>query len=122
MLLYFKCDNFKSFSDGFTFNMEPEKRMTELDYSIQTEVAGKKDVQALSASVIYGPNAAGKTSVVNAMSCMRQIVLRGNIKNADEDRTRDHVSYNMSLAPFAYQDEVRPVSFEVAFTHHGVVF
>ena len=37
MLLNFSCDNFKSFRDGFEFNMIPERRMTELDYSILTE-------------------------------------------------------------------------------------
>lgn len=82
MLLYFKCGNFKSFRDSFMFSMEPEKRMTELDYSILQEAVGENKIQALSASVIYGPNAAGKTSIVNAMSCMRQIVLRGNIRDA----------------------------------------
>lgn len=34
MLLPFKCDNVKSFQDGFTFSMVPEKRMRELEYSI----------------------------------------------------------------------------------------
>ena len=44
MLLNFSCDNFKSFQDGFQFNMIPEKRMTELDYSVLTEeIVGKKE-------------------------------------------------------------------------------
>ena len=102
MLLNFSCDNFKSFKDGFQFNMIPEKRMKELNYSILTEEAAGKTEAGLSVSVIYGPNAAGKTSIVNAMSCMREIVLRGNIRDASDDRSGDHVSCGLTLAPFAF--------------------
>lgn len=122
MLLNFACDNFKSFRDGFQFNMVPEKRMTELDYSVLTEeIAGKKET-GLSASVIYGPNAAGKTSIVNAMSCMRQIVLRGNVRDAADDRSGDHVSSGLALAPFAFRDDVAPVRFDTTFTFHGMKY
>ena len=122
MLLNFSCDNFKSFRDGFRFNMIPEKRMMELDYSILTEkIAGQKET-GLSASVIYGPNAAGKTSIVNAMSCMRQIVLRGNIRDAADDRSGDHVSSGLALAPFAFRDEAAPVHFDVTFTINSMKY
>lgn len=122
MLLNFSCDNFKSFRDGFQFNMIPEKRMTELDYSIlKEEIAGQKET-GLSASVIYGPNAAGKTSIVNAMSCMRQIVLRGNVRDAADDRSGDHVSSGLALAPFAFRDEAAPVRFDVTFTINSMKY
>lgn len=122
MLLNFTCDNFKSFRNGFQFNMRPEKRMTELDYSILTEeIMGQKE-SGLSASVIYGPNAAGKTSIVNAMSCMRQIVLRGNIRDATDDRSGDHVSSGLTLAPFAFRDDASPVRFDVTFTSDGLKY
>ena len=122
MLLNFSCDNFKSFKDGFTFNMIPEKRMTELDYSIISESITQKKEKGLSASVIYGPNAAGKTSIVNAMSCMRQIVLKGNIRNAAEDLSGDHVSSGLFLAPFAFRDDAAPVRFDVSFTFRGIKY
>ena len=122
MLLSFACENFKSFRDGFQFNMIPEKRMTELDYSILSEEIAEQKETGLSASVIYGPNAAGKTSVVNAMSCMRQIVLRGNVRDATDDRSGDHVSSGLSLAPFAFRDDVAPVRFDVTFTFRGMKY
>lgn len=122
MLLNFCCNNFKSFRDGLQFNMIPEKRMTELDYSILSEeIAGHKEM-GLSASVIYGPNAAGKTSIVNAMSCMRQIVLRGNVRDAADDRSGDHVSSGLTLAPFAFRDDVVPVRFDIIFTFNGIKY
>lgn len=122
MLLGFSCNNFKSFKDGFVFNMVPERRMTELDYSILKETIGGKGINALSVSVIYGPNAAGKTSVVNAMSCLRQVVLRGNIQDAENDLYGDRISNGMILAPFAYREDATPVSFDISFTHSGIKF
>lgn len=119
MLLNFSCDNFKSFRDGFQFNMIPEKRMKELDYSILTEEIAGQIETCLSASVIYGPNAAGKTSIVNAMSCMRQIVLRGNVRDAVDDHSGDHVSGDLTLAPFAFRDDAVPVRFDISFTTDG---
>lgn len=119
MLLDFICYNFKAFRDGFQFHMFPEKRLTELKHSlIEETIAGRKEL-GLSASVIYGPNAGGKTSIVNAMSCMRQIVLRGNIQDAVDDRNEDHVSSDLKLAPFAFRDDVAPVGFDVTFTFKG---
>lgn len=122
MLLNFTCNNFKSFRDGFQFNMIPEKRMTELNYSILAEKCIGQNEEALSASVIYGPNAAGKTSIVNAMSCLRQIVLRGNIRDVADDHSGDHVSNNLALAPFAFRDDAVPVGFDVVFTFNNLKY
>ncbi len=122
MLLNYSCDNFKSFRDGFQFNMIPEKRMKELDYSVLTEEIAGKRATGLSASVIYGPNAAGKTSIVNAMSCLKQIVLRGNVRDASDDRSGDHVSNGLVMAPFAFRDDAVPVSFDVSFTSGGIKY
>ena len=115
MLLKFCCENFKSFRDGFEFNMIPEKRMSELGYSILNKTVNGKEENAISASVIYGPNAAGKTSVVNAMSCLKQIIRRGNIKDAVDDRSGDHVSSEMNIAPFAFRSTATPITFDISF-------
>ena len=56
------------------------------------------------------------------MSCMRQIVLRGHIKDTDTDRVQDHISSSMGIAPFAFSKEPKPVSFDVTFTFHGVLY
>ena len=121
MLLKFKCDNFKAFCDGFEFNMIPEKRMNELKYSLLTEKIGKREINALSSSVIYGPNAAGKTTIITAMSCMRQIVLHGGVRDMGGNLMEGQVSVDM-LIPFAFQENIRPVCFESEFTFHGVQY
>lgn len=114
MLLTFKGSNFKSFGDSFEFNMVPE-RISEIPYSILKEKVGGKTARALSASVIYGPNAAGKTSIINAMSCFRGIVQKGTIQNSETDRSEDHVSADMSLIPFKFAKEEKPVVFDITF-------
>lgn len=116
MLLDFKGSNFKSFGDEYDYKMTPE-RITELGYSVIKEKIERKTVKGLSASVIYGPNASGKTSLINAMSCLRQIVLRGNIRNSEDDKANDHVSTDMSLIPFKFRDDANPVVFDITFTY-----
>lgn len=118
MLLDFRCKNFKAFHEGFDFEMKPNVRLTELKHSLLNEVIENKDVKALSTSVIYGPNAAGKTSLVHAMSCFRQIVLKGTIEDDEDDRIGDYVSANMSLIPFRFAKGEEPVEFDVSFTHN----
>ena len=122
MLLNFTCDNFKSFREGFDFNMTPAKRMTDLSYSILKETVPGGVQTGLPTSVVYGPNAAGKTSVVDAMSCMRQIVLRGNIRDVTNGHSGSHVSGGLSLAPCAFRGDAAPVGFDVSFTHNGMKY
>ncbi len=122
MLLDFSCVNFKAFQDGFEFEMQPNKRLTELKHSLLSEEINGKEVNALSASVIYGPNASGKTTLVHAMSCFRQILLRGNIEDSEDDRIGDHVSANMKLIPFRFEDKKKPVEFDITFTHESVKY
>lgn len=115
MLLNFKCRNFKSFKDGFELEMQPVKKLTELSYSILHEKNGINEVKALPTSVIYGANASGKTSVINAISCFKQIVSSGNIENAPDDSNRDHVSRHKELIPFIYDKNDVPTSFAITF-------
>ena len=96
--------------------MVPEKRLSELRYSILNEKIDGKNLSALSTSVIYGPNAAGKTSLINALSCFKRIVLRGNIRDEEFDILHDRVSNAMRLVPFAFSDDSEPVSFDISFT------
>ena len=118
MILDFTGSNFKSFGYEYDFFMQPQSRLTELKYSILEESIHGETVKALSSSVVYGPNASGKTSIINAMSCLKQIIIRGNIKNAQEDRTLDHVSDKMELIPFRFHGDIKPIIFDISFTNN----
>ena len=84
MLLEFKTKNYKSFVEEASFSMVAAPKQKGLDYSLmKTKIKGK-EIKGLSSSVIYGPNAAGKTNIIGAMDVLRAIVLRGNIRNSEE--------------------------------------
>lgn len=120
MLLNFRCKNFKSFKEGFELNFRPVKRLTELNYSILSQKYGDKEVYALPTSVLYGPNASGKTSVINALSCFKQIVTSGSIEDAIDDSNNDHVSRHKELIPFFYAKKGIPTFFEITFIDDGI--
>lgn len=74
MLLEFGVSNYKSFKDRMLFSMVPALKQKGLDYSILTEVINKKTFKALCSSVVYGPNASGKSNIIGAMDTFKKIV------------------------------------------------
>ena len=84
MLLKFVTKNYKSFADKAVFSMTPAPRQTGLDYSVLKAQAGSQVYKGLCAAVIYGPNASGKTNLIGAMDTFKSIVLRGNVRDAEQ--------------------------------------
>jgi AAA15 family ATPase/GTPase len=122
MLLKFEVENFKSFLENAEFSMVPAPKQHGLDYSILKEKVKNKDVKGLCSSVIYGPNASGKTNIIGAMDTFRAIVLRGNIRNAEEQNTPNKAAYNLELIPNNISEDVQPVVFKVEFVENGFKF
>ncbi len=119
MLLAFKTRNYKSFVEEATFSMRPAPKQKGLDYSILSQTIDKKEVKALCSSVLYGPNASGKTNLIGAMDTFRAIVLRGNIRNSSETPSPNVVAYNLELIPNTEQDE-KPVLFEISYVENAL--
>ena len=87
-----------------------------LDYSLmKVKTKGSKETKVLSSSVIYGPNAAGKTNIIGAMDVLRAIVLRGNIRNAEEKTSPNPAASMLELIPNNKQTDPKPVCFDVEF-------
>ena len=122
MLLNFEVKNYKSFLENAEFSMVPAPKQHGLDYSILTEKVKSKKVKGLCSSVIYGPNASGKTNIIGAMDTFRAIVLRGNIRNAEDQNTPNKAAYNLELIPNNISDEVQPVVFKIEFVENGMKF
>ena len=100
MLLEFRAKNYKSFREEAVFSMAAAPKQKGLDYSLLH--VGAKDnsgLKAICSSVIYGPNAAGKTNIISAMDTMRSIVLRGNIRNTEEITTPNIAAAHLELIP-----------------------
>lgn len=116
MLLEFKTSNFKSFLEETEFSMSAAPKQKGLDYSLCVEKIKGKVKKGLSTSVIYGPNASGKTNLISAMDVLRAIVLRGNIKNAEELFTPNPAAASLELIPNNQADKEKPVTFAIEFT------
>lgn len=114
MLLEFKTKNYKCFVEEACFSMTAAPKQKGLDYSLmKVKTKGSKETKVLSSSVIYGPNAAGKTNIIGAMDVLRAIVLRGNIRNAEEKTSPNPAASMLELIPNNKQTDPKPVCFDV---------
>lgn len=125
MLLSFTASNYKSFREPFVFSMQPAPKQKGLDYSLFTENAGKKKLRGLCSSVIYGPNASGKTNIIGAVDTFKAILLRGNIRNSDDSQGHRHsnlAAQRLELIPNSELAAAEPVEFGIRFLTEGKVF
>lgn len=121
MLLEFKTKNYKSFLKETTFSMTAAPKQSGLDYSLLKEKVKSKTIKGLCSSVIYGPNAAGKTNIIGAMDVLRTIVLRGNIKNSEEKTSPNPASSMLELIPNNKLSKSEPVEFSIDFLEAGLL-
>lgn len=119
MLLEFKTKNYKSFVEETKFSMVAAPKQKGLDYSLCIEKIKGKNVKGLCSSVIYGPNASGKTNIIGAMDVFRSIVLRGNIRNSEEKSSPNPAAAALELIPNNILRESGPVELSVEFIEDG---
>lgn len=117
MLLEFKTKNFKSFFDETTFTMLAAPKQKGLDYSLYVYAVqnSRTAIKGLCSSVIYGPNAVGKTNIISAMDVLKSILLRGNIRNAPTESSPDAATVSLELIPNNRYIEQVPVCFSIDF-------
>jgi len=119
MLLEFRFQNYKSFRKESSLSMMADPEQKGLDYSLFHIETYGKDISGLCSSVIYGPNAAGKSSVVSAMDTFRSIVLRGNIRNSAGNGSPNQAASNLSLVPNQMLTKPEPTEFFIDFVVDG---
>lgn len=120
MLLKFETENYKSFKNRISFSMIPAPKQKDLDYSILRKTISGKSYKALCSSVIYGPNAAGKTNIIGAMQAFKNIILRGNIKNAEPFNSPNIADYALEVIPNNTLKEKKDVFFSIDFIHEDI--
>ncbi len=115
MLLEFAVSNYKCFSDEIIFKMTPAPKIQDLKYSVLS-VRNSDNIKSLSAAVIYGPNASGKTNFIGAIDTLKSIIKRGHIRNADmNDRDPNFAKNNLELIPYYKNNFAKPVKFRIKF-------
>lgn len=106
MLVEFSINNFKSIKDSVTFSMLSGK-------SVNNVIKVNEKMNLLSCAAILGANASGKTTIIDAFSMMKRIVL-----NHDKIfLSTDELPYN----PFKLSTETEnaSTSFDIVFIHNG---
>ena len=121
MLLEFETENYKSFKDRVKFSMLPAPKQKDLPYSILHEKAGKREYKALSSAVVYGPNAAGKTNIIGAIQTLKNLVLRGNIRNTESVHNPNAAEYALELIPNNTLEKKENVFFSIKFIQKELV-
>ncbi len=115
MLIQFSIENYRSISDRQTLNMAASKYFKELEPLNTFETEAVEQVpRLLRSNVIYGPNASGKSTLVNALDFMRDRV----INSAKESQANEEIE----VTPFKLTAASREgdSEFEVAFIEEGV--
>ena len=118
MLLQFRCKNYRSFKDDMLFSLEPAPKQKDLQYSILHKKAGNKEYRALCSSVIYGANATGKSNCIGAIATMKEIVVKGNVKDIKVTTPADGY---LSYIPNIHTPD-DPVCFYAKFIKDNLLF
>lgn len=121
MLIKFKTQNFKSFVEETTFSMKKAPKLTGLDYSLMKEKVKGGTITGLSSTIVYGPNASGKTNIIGAMDVLRAIVLRGNIKNTNDKSSVNPAASALELIPNNKLKSAKPVKFSIDFVEEQML-
>ncbi|MCT4615889.1 MAG: ATP-binding protein [Marinifilaceae bacterium] len=121
MLLEFRTKNYKSFVDETVFSLMAAPKQTGLDYSVFTKKLKNKKLKGLCSSVLYGPNATGKTNIIGAMDTFRAIVLRGNIKNSEESSSPNSAANALELIPNNSAKCSEPVLLSIKFMENNLL-
>jgi hypothetical protein len=115
MLIQFSVENYRSILDRQTLNMSASKYFKELEQLNTFDAGAIEQVpRLLRSSVVYGPNASGKSTLVNALDFMRDRV----INSAKESQANEEIEvtpFKLTAASRAGESE-----FEVAFIEEGV--
>ncbi|OAA90229.1 AAA family ATPase [Clostridium ljungdahlii] len=109
MLIQFNFKNFKSFKNETTLDMTATS-ITEHPYNL---INDENDEKYIKTAAIYGANASGKSSIIEAYGFMRKWVVY-SFKNASDKE-------NIPLKRFAFDTESKnqPAEFEVFFKYKG---
>ncbi|MBI5154742.1 ATP-binding protein [Candidatus Poribacteria bacterium] len=116
MLIEFKVANFKSFREEQTLSLVASNYEKSLPENlISPALPGMSKVKLLRGAAIYGPNASGKTKLLEAVKALRNLILYS---------THEGFVKSLLLGPIMpfrldSSSRARPTSFEVMFVAGG---
>lgn len=110
MLVAFNVGNFKSIKEEQTFSMVKSAGMEKSQDNVIDTISldGSPSLSLLKSVALYGPNASGKSTLVDALAAMRRIVMTS---------ATNQVGSGLPIVPFALAKDTpnSPTLFEVVF-------
>jgi AAA15 family ATPase/GTPase len=116
MLIEFNVTNFRSFQETQKLSMAATSaKNLQAENTFSTKMAQLP--RLLKSAVIYGPNAAGKSNLINAMRFMKQFVLFSAKYRQEGEKITD-------VKPFLFNSQTssQPSTFEMLFMQEGVFY
>jgi AAA15 family ATPase/GTPase len=114
MLVEFSVRNFRSIRERQTLSLVAEASGKELRASHVFDPGAPATPELLRSAVIYGPNAAGKSNLILALSFVKKFVLN-SARGGQQGDAIDVVSFQMDL-----ESKNQPSEFEIIFVEAGV--
>lgn len=116
MLYKFVFKNFKSYKNETIFDMRAEN-IDEFEDSI---IITESKERLLPVSAIYGPNAGGKSGLIEALVCLTSIVMKPKIileYNDNKSKRGSFTLYNNECEPYKFDNVSikKPTEFEIYF-------
>lgn len=111
MLIEFSVTNFRSFRERVTFSMVAAPKIHRKGNVFTPASAGERFPPLLKVAVIYGPNASGKSNLLQALDMFSTVVSRNPVH-----------SYPLPISPFRFDPDLqeKPSVFEVHFIQEGL--
>lgn len=110
MLIAFSIQNFKSIRDLQTLSLEAKSD----EHLASSNVIEDGKLRLVKTTAIYGPNASGKSNIIEGMAWFRNFVI--------ESSKEGQAGENIPIQPFllSSETETAPTHFEVEFRWHGL--
>jgi len=114
MLVEFTVKNYRSIRNEQTLSLVKGKGDELSETNVFSSHSSSKEMTLLRSTALYGPNAAGKSNIIRALSTMDSIVLGSASKMQEGDE--------INVEPFLFDDtsSLEPTEFEVIFISEGV--
>ena len=105
MLIRFSVSNFCSFKEEAELSMIPSKERSHKDQVYETK--NKNTTNLLRGAVVYGPNASGKSNLVEAVSYAKNLIIRGKAPNKKFDLPQFKLDQSSSEIPTRFEFEIQ---------------
>ena len=112
MICQFSFKNFKSYKNETVFDLQAGS-LSEFQDSL---ITSEKVSSLLPVSVVYGPNAGGKSTLLQALACLVSIVVN-SIVDLGKNRTKIIMQQRIKCEPFRFDEtsSKEPTEFNIYF-------